>query len=139
MSRIRRPSFQKSLLTHSGEDLPSALKSAIWDQQSQARQASQVVSNGRAVPRGMKSGDIAGRLLPNGGIGIGISDSRGTLREALIPSSLNGMQPDQSGAGVPTVAHFPADGQFGWYEDTSGPTLYLARNRQGTILKVALT
>ena len=139
MSRIRRASYQKSFLTHSGDNMPSALMASVWDQQSQERQTNQVVANGSTVPKGMKAGDITARLTPGGGIGIGVSDSRGTVREAVLQKNISAWLPDQVGTGVPTVVHFPKSGQFGWYEDSAGPTLYWARNRNGTILKVALT
>lgn len=135
---LRRPSFQKSLLTHSGEDLPLALKSSIGDQQAQARLANQVVSTQKQIPKGMREGDLGTRVFP-GGIVLGVSDSRGTVREVALQSGISQWLPDQVASGVPTLAHFPNNGDFGWYENSAGPTLYWARNRQGVILKIALT
>lgn len=139
MKRVRRPNLQKATQTQSGVDLPAYMRSSFYDAQAQLREQTQVVGNSEQVPAGLQDGDVVARLAPNGGIGIGVSDSRGTVREAILQRNISNWLSDQTGTGVPTTVHFPKSGQFGWYEDTAGPTLYLARNRNGTILKVALT
>ena len=131
----RNISIQKAFLTQSGEDIKSATGMAMNDLQSQLRQNSQVVGiSGQRRPRGLKEGDLTARLSSQGGLALAVSDARGNVREIVL-NLLN----DQTGSGAPTVVQFPLSGQWGFYEDTAGPTLYLVRNRNGTIVKVALS
>lgn len=45
---------------------------------------------------------------------------------------------DTSAAGIASLTQFPADGDWGFHTDTVGLTYSIAKNKSGTIFKVAL-
>jgi len=66
--------------------------------------------------------------------------AKGTTFDFAISSAATGLQPYQTGTVAPSVAtNFPNDGDFGWYENTTGPTYYWVINHGGTLRNISLS
>jgi hypothetical protein len=66
--------------------------------------------------------------------------AKGSMFTFSISNAATGLKPYQTGTVAPTVAtNFPAEGDFGWYENTTGPTYYWVINHGGTLRNISLS
>ncbi len=112
--------------------------------------ASQVQSQLNAQPRTFP-GATNGALpkLANGDNSITISGEQLIIRQGAakgtgftfaISSAATGLLNYQTGTVAPTVAdNFPTEGQFGWYENTTGPTYYWTINHGGALKNISIS
>lgn len=101
------------------------------------------------LPRGARRGSMASRPTATG-LAVRVFGDRGTSKEVEIPSdlssTLSGLDTDvefllhykglQTGTAPPTTTEFPADGDYGWFIDTTPApdVIYFAYNNSGTII-----
>lgn len=81
------------------------------------------------------AGDILIGLNANGNINIRQDSGSGyiDLSQDTITQAIQFNGQNLSGSGIPTTDQFPNNGDWGFYTDITGPTVYIARNNNGTI------
>ncbi len=112
-----------------------------------ASQTQRGVNSQMTTVAGVQNGKQA--ILKNGDSTIAISGdniyfrqgaAKGTALEFNISRASTGLKPYQTGTIAPSVAtNFPADGDFGFYENTTGPTYYWTINHGGALKNISIS
>lgn len=84
------------------------------------------------APAKMSRGDLASSLVPRGCM-FTLAGDKNTRRSIIVPDDIIQNLGTQFGTGVPTIANFPTENDYGWWIDTAAGKAYWSINVTGTI------
>lgn len=89
-------------------------------------------------PVGLGEGDQTTRVNPDGIFTLSVYDAKSKPIKVNVPPGLQAdlanLIPFQTGVVPPTLANFPADGNWGWFYDTNLAQLWVPRNFNGALI-----